>query len=98
MAFSTRHGLDYWALALLGIGVGTIGTGINLIATIFNLRTEGLTISRLPLFVWMVLVNSFLIIFALPALNASRRGEVVVERLNDRLTKHYMNRGEGTAA
>ena len=70
-AFSTRNGLDYWALALLGIGVGTIGTGINLIGTIFNLRTDGLTISRLPLFVWMVLVNSFLIIFALPALNAS---------------------------
>ncbi|HEY7334669.1 MAG TPA: cytochrome c oxidase subunit I [Bryobacteraceae bacterium] len=69
--FSTRNGLDYWALALLGIGVGTIGTAINLIATIFNLRTEGLTIRRLPLFVWMVLVNSFLIIFALPALNAS---------------------------
>ncbi|HLH41864.1 MAG TPA: cytochrome c oxidase subunit I [Bryobacteraceae bacterium] len=70
-AFSTRHGLDYWALALLGIGVGTIGTGVNLIATIFCLRTGGLSISRLPLFVWMVLVNSFLIVFALPALNAS---------------------------
>ena len=69
--YSTRHGMDFWALALLGIGVGTIATAINLIATIINLRTDGLTIRRLPLFVWMVLVNSFLIIFALPALNAS---------------------------
>jgi cytochrome c oxidase subunit I len=69
--FSTRYGTDYWALALLGIGVGTIGTAVNLIVTIVNLRTDGMTIRRLPLFVWMVLVNSFLIIFALPALNAS---------------------------
>jgi len=68
---STRNGLDYWALALLGIGVGTIATAINLIVTIINLRAEGLTIRRLPLFVWMVFVNSFLIIAALPALNAS---------------------------
>src|SRR5579884_4040454 len=69
--YSTRNGLDYWALALLGIGVGTIATAINLIVTIINLRVEGLTIRRLPLFVWMVFVNSFLIIAALPALNAS---------------------------
>ncbi len=69
--FSTRQGEDYWALALLGIGIGTIATAINLIVTIINLRTPGLTVRRLPLFVWMVLVNSFLIIFALPALNAS---------------------------
>lgn len=69
--YSNRNGLDYWALALLGIGVGTIATAINLIVTIINLRVEGLTIRRLPLFVWMVFVNSFLIIAALPALNAS---------------------------
>jgi heme/copper-type cytochrome/quinol oxidase subunit 1 len=52
--YSTRSGLDYWALALFGIGVGTIATAINLIVTIVNLRTEGLTFRRLPLFVWMV--------------------------------------------
>jgi cytochrome c oxidase subunit I len=69
--YSNRNGLDYWALALLGIGVGTVATAINLIVTIINLRVEGLTIRRLPLFVWMVFVNSFLIIAALPALNAS---------------------------
>jgi len=69
--YSSRNGMDYWALALLGIGVGTIATAINLIVTIVNLRTDGLTFRRLPLFVWMVFVNSFLIIAALPALNAS---------------------------
>jgi cytochrome c oxidase subunit I len=83
--YSTRYGLDYWALALLGIGVGTIATAINLIVTIINLRTEGLTIRRLPLFVWMVFVNSFLIIFALPALNAS----LVMLLIDRQLNAHF---------
>lgn len=83
--YSTRYGMDYWALALLGIGVGTIATAINLIVTIVNLRTEGLTIRRLPLFVWMVLVNSFLIIFALPALNAS----LVMLLIDRQLSAHF---------
>jgi cytochrome c oxidase subunit I len=83
--YSTRHGLDYWALALLGIGMGTIATAINLIVTIIKLRVEGLSIRRLPLFVWMVLVNSFLIIFALPALNAS----LVMLLIDRQLNAHF---------
>lgn len=70
-AYSSHPGQDYWALSLLAIGIGTIASGLNLIVTIMTLRTPGLTLRRVPLFVWMVLVNSFLIIFALPALNAS---------------------------
>jgi cytochrome c oxidase subunit I len=80
--YSTQSGMDYWALALLGIGVGTIATAVNLIVTIVNLRTEGLTFRRLPLFVWMVFVNSFLIIFALPALNASLAMLLIDRQLN----------------
>jgi cytochrome c oxidase subunit 1/cytochrome c oxidase subunit I+III len=91
--YSTRAGLDFWALSLLGIGVGTIATAINLIVTIVNLRTEGLTIRRLPLFVWMVLVNSFLIIFALPALNAS----LVMLLIDRQLNAHFfMHLGGGS--
>ena len=81
-AYSTRHGMDFWALALLGMGVGTIGTGINLMVTIFQLRTPGMSLCRLPLFVWMVLVNPFLIVFALPALNASLVMRLIDRQLN----------------
>jgi cytochrome c oxidase subunit I len=69
--YSLSHGVDYWALGLLGIGIGTLATAINLIVTIWTLRAPGMTIRRLPLFVWMVLVNAFIILFALPPLNAS---------------------------
>ncbi|HZU29286.1 MAG TPA: cytochrome c oxidase subunit I [Bryobacteraceae bacterium] len=86
--YSTRYGEDYWALALLGIGVGTIGTAINLIVTIVNLRTPGLTIRRLPLFVWMVFVNSFLILAAIPALNAALVMLLIDRQLNAHFFTH----------
>src|ERR1035438_3225760 len=69
--FSSTPGMDYWIVALLVLGIGSVATSVNIIVTILTLRAPGLTIRRLPLFVWMVFVNSFLIILAMPALNAS---------------------------
>jgi cytochrome c oxidase subunit I len=70
-AYSFNTGMDYWALALLASGFSSVMAGINLIVTIMRLRAPGLSIRRLPLFVWMVLINGFLIILALPALNTA---------------------------
>ncbi|HTW93210.1 MAG TPA: cbb3-type cytochrome c oxidase subunit I, partial [Tepidisphaeraceae bacterium] len=78
--FSFYQGMDYWVLALLVIGVGTVTTATNMALTIIALRAPGMTIRRLPLFTWMMLVDSFLIIFAIPLLNA-----VLVMVLADRL-------------
>jgi cytochrome c oxidase subunit I len=69
-AYSYGPGVDYWIIGLLGIGVGTLTAGINLIATIVCLRTKGMTFGRLPLFVWMTLVTGFLIVLVIPVLNA----------------------------
>jgi cytochrome c oxidase subunit I len=69
--FSTSPGMDYWCVAQLTLGIGTVAAGINFIATIITMRAPGMQIRLLPLFVWMTLVNSFLIILALPVLNAS---------------------------
>ncbi len=70
-AYSFNTGMDYWALALLANGAGTVMAGINLVVTILDLRAPGLTIRRLPLFVWMVFINGILMILALPALNTA---------------------------
>ena len=70
-AYSFQPGMDYWALGLLVVGSGTVLTAINIIATVFKLRAPGLTLARVPLFVWMAVVNSFLILFAMPPLNAA---------------------------
>jgi cytochrome c oxidase subunit I len=78
--YSPGPGLDYWAVSLLLVGAGIIGAAINFIVTIATMRTPGMTIRRLPLFVWMNLVNSVMILFALPALVAA-----LVMLLADRL-------------
>jgi cytochrome c oxidase subunit 1 len=62
------NGVDFYMIGLLVGGVGTLVTAMNLIVTIVNMRAPGMTFMRLPLFVWMMLVTSFLIIFAFPPL------------------------------
>jgi len=90
-AYSTSTGLDYWALGLLGVGVGTVAGGINLIVTILTRRIPGMNLRRVPLFVWMVLVNAFIILFALPPLNAA-----LVMLLIDRLLNaHFFTPASG---
>ena len=69
--YSTTTGIDYWAFGLLVAGIGSVAAGINLIATILTLRAPGMSMRRLPLFVWMTLVNGFLILLAIPSLNAA---------------------------
>ena len=79
-AFSPGPGLDYWALALLMIAGSTVGSAINLIVTVATERAPGMTMRLVPLFVWMTLITSVMIVFALPALAAS-----LVMLLSDRL-------------
>jgi cytochrome c oxidase subunit I len=69
--FSSTQGTDYWIVALLVLGVGSVATAINFIATILTLRAPGMSLGRVPLFVWMTLVTSVLVVLALPVLNAA---------------------------
>jgi cytochrome c oxidase subunit I len=69
--YSNLLGMDFWALSLLVVGIGTTATGLNIITTITTMRAEGMSLRHLPLFAWMSLINSFLIIGAMPALNAA---------------------------
>ena len=71
-AFSRGHSTDYWILGLLVSGIGTIGTGVNIIATILCLRCPGQTLGRMPLLVWLYLVTAFLILIAMPPLSAAQ--------------------------
>jgi cytochrome c oxidase subunit I len=68
--YSSTPGIDYWAIALFVLGLGTISFAINTIATVISCRGPGMTMRRLPLFTWMNFINSFLILIALPVLNA----------------------------
>jgi len=64
-------GVDYWLWAVLISGIGSTMTGINFLVTIIKCRAPGMTLLRLPLFTWTVLVTSVLMIFAFPALTVA---------------------------
>src|SRR5581483_3458096 len=92
--FSSTQGMDYWALALLVLGIGSVAAAINIIATVITMRAPGLTIRRLPLFVWMMFVTSFLIVFAMPPLNAS----IVMVLVDRQLDAHFFLPVQGGSA
>jgi cytochrome c oxidase subunit 1 len=71
-AFSRGVSTDYWILSILLSGVGSTITAINVFATALALRTKGMTLSRMPLMVWMLLVVSGQVLIALPPLTAGQ--------------------------
>ncbi|MGH7973411.1 MAG: cytochrome c oxidase subunit I, partial [Limisphaerales bacterium] len=88
--YSTGLGVDYWAVSLLVLGIGSIAAAVNLIATIFCLRAPGMTMRQLPLFVWMSLVTAFIINVALPALNVDLVMLLVDRRLNSAFFRPHL--------
>ena len=64
--YSPGLGMDFYLLALLISGVGSIAGGVNFLVTILNLRAPGLTFMRMPLFSWMALIVAALILLAFP--------------------------------
>ena len=71
-AFSPGHTVDYWAVAILASGIGSIGTAINIIATVFCMRCKGMTLSRIPLLAWLYATTSFLVLVAVSPLTAAQ--------------------------
>jgi len=63
--------MDFYALGLLFLGISTTAGAINLIVTILRLRAPGMSIDRLPLFLWSSLTVSFAVVFCMPALTAA---------------------------
>jgi len=70
-AYSSLQGVDYWIIGLLIMGIGSVSGAINIFATIICMRAPGMSLQRVPLFVWMMLMQVILIILALPALNSA---------------------------
>jgi cytochrome c oxidase subunit 1 len=61
-------GMTYYALGLQIAGVASLASAVNFIVTIINERAPGMSLMRMPVFVWMTLVVSFLLLFALPVI------------------------------
>jgi cytochrome c oxidase subunit 1 len=66
--FSPRHTIDFWMLGLQILGVSSMLAGFNFLVTIINMRAPGMTLMRMPVFVWMSFVTQFLIVLAFPCI------------------------------
>jgi cytochrome c oxidase subunit 1 len=67
---SPEVGADLWLLGLTMGGLGTILGSVNFITTIFTMRAPGMTMFRMPIFTWTVLITSVLVLIAFPVLAA----------------------------
>jgi cytochrome c oxidase subunit I+III len=58
---------DVWAQLITFTEVASLAVAVSLITTAFKLRTPGMTLNRVPIFVWAQVVTSFMVVFAMPA-------------------------------
>ncbi len=77
--FTPDISADLWTVGLQVLGVSSIVASLNFITTIINLRAPGMTMMRVPVFTWMALITSFLLILAMPSI-AIALVEVIFDR------------------
>src|SRR5713101_7730434 len=66
--FLPGHGTDLWILGVQILGISSVAGGINFLVTTMTMRAPGMTLARMPVFVWMIVVTSVLVVFATPVL------------------------------
>jgi len=71
LAYQPTTGVDYWIWSIQLSGLGTLLTGVNFMATILKMRAPGMTLMRMPVFVWATLVTCVLIILAFPVITVT---------------------------
>ena len=68
--YSFSPGLDYYCMGLMVTGIGSIGAALNFFVTTVTMRAKGMSWMKMPLFAWMIFINSLLMLGAFPLLNA----------------------------
>lgn len=71
LEFSPTVGNNYYSLAIQIAGIGTLLTGVNFIVTILKMRAPGMTLMKMPMFTWSILITSVIIVFAFPVLTVA---------------------------
>lgn len=94
LEYSPGVGVDYWIWSLQIAGVGSLLSGINFFVTILKMRAPGMTLMKMPIFIWSVLGSLVLIMFAFPILTATL-GMLSLDRLMD---MHFFTSDAGGSA
>jgi cytochrome c oxidase subunit 1 len=82
---------DFWAQMVTFTELSALGIAVQLIVTILKQRAPGMSLNRMPLLVWAILVTSFMTVFAMPAVMLSS-SFLIMDRL---IGTHFFNPAEG---
>lgn len=91
LEYNPGEGVDYWIWMLQIAGVGSTLGGINFLVTIFKMRCPGMTMMKMPIFIWSVLGSLVLVIFAFPILTST----LLMLSLDRYLGMHFFTAGYG---
>ncbi|MDU0330695.1 MULTISPECIES: cytochrome aa3 quinol oxidase subunit I [Paenibacillus] len=69
--FSPTVGNNYYSIAIQIAGIGTLMTAVNFLVTILKMRAPGMTLMKMPMFTWSVLITNIIILFAFPVLTVA---------------------------
>lgn len=92
LEYNPGPGVDYWIWSLQIAGIGSLLSGINFTVTILKHRAPGMTLMKMPIFAWSVLVSMVLVMLAFPVLTATL-GMLSLDRLAD--THFFTSDGGG---
>jgi cytochrome c oxidase subunit I+III len=90
-SFTPDKSADIWAQMITFTEVASLAVAVQLIVTILKMRTPGMSLNRIPLFVWAQLVTSFMVVFAMPAVMLASSG-LIADRL---VTTHFFDTEHG---
>lgn len=91
--YSPGKRVDVWSQMVTLVEISTLATAIEIITTAFKQRAPGMSLNRIPIYVWAMVVTSFMILFSMPAVMVSSTMLAA-----DRMTKvstHFFNQAEG---
>jgi cytochrome c oxidase subunit 1 len=91
--YSPGHRVDVWADMITLTEISALVGAVEIITTVFKQRAPGMSLNRIPLFVWAQVVTSFMIIFAMPSIMLAS-GALAMDRLVH-VNTHFFNVAEG---
>ncbi len=89
--YSPGKRADVWAQLITFTEVAALAVSVEIIVTVFKMRTPGMSLNRIPLFVWAQVVTAFMVVFAMPSVVLASTG-LILDRL---VGTHFFNQAEG---
>ena len=90
--YSPGHRVDVWAQVVTFTEIAALAAAVNIIVTTFKMRAPGMSLNRVPLFVWAQLVVAFMILFAMPTVAIVITLQLAADRA---IATHWFNPAEG---